>query len=190
MLSKRERSIAILAGAVVLLLGLDTYVLSPLLASRDQLALQRETLRRELNEARHVMIRSRAANHRWKELRAAGLVADPSTTESGLLNAMRGWSQEAGLPLSSIRPDRVSASQGLNELTFQATANGSMQAIADFLYHVETAGGLPVRVHELQIASRAEGSDDLTLQLRISTLWEEAKAPLVVASRQDQERRP
>ena len=49
-----------------------------------------------------------------------------------------------------------------------------MRSMAAFLQRVE-ASNLPVRVHELQIASRTENTDDLTLQMRVSTMWEDAK---------------
>ena len=89
---------------------------------------------------------------------------------------MGSWSQQANLPLVSIRPDRPTDAHGLHEMTFQATADGSMRAVAAFLYRIETAS-VPVRVRELQIAPRTEGSDDLTVQLRISTLWEDRRTP-------------
>ncbi len=190
-LSKRERSIAIVASAAVAFLVVYQYGITPLLDSRAQLAAQRAVLERQLNEAHRTISRSVDARRRWKDFHAAGLVSDATATESNLLNTMRTWSQDAGLPLSSIRPDRASASHGLRELTFQATADGSMRSIAAFLYCVEMAH-LPVRVRELQIAARSEGTDDLTMQVRISTLWEDTKAQRHVAAlpRLEQEESP
>jgi len=51
-----------------------------------------------------------------------------------------------------------------------------MNAIARFLWRVETAG-IPIRLKELQLGSRKEGTDDLTLQLRLSTLYQATPSP-------------
>src|SRR5690606_1518894 len=113
---------------------------------------------------------SNAARRRWNQFKAAGLQTDASASENNLLNVMRQWSQASNLPLVSLRPDRASSKDGLQEMTFQANAQGTLQAISYFLYHVETTE-LPIRVREIQIASRTEAKNDLTMQLRISTLW-------------------
>ena len=41
---------------------------------------------------------------------------------------------------------------------------------ARLLWQVETTG-LPLRVHEMQLGARKEGTDDLSLQLKASTLY-------------------
>ena len=53
-----------------------------------------------------------------------------------------------------------------------------MRAVTGFLWRLENAS-FPVRVAELQIGTRKEGADDLSLQLRISALCraEETTAP-------------
>jgi Tfp pilus assembly protein PilO len=183
MMSKRERSILVAAGVVVALAGVDYFFLSPLLASRDRLAEQETALQARVRKVRDTRAASVRANRRWNDFRAAGLATDASATESNLLNGLRTWSQEAGLPLQSIRPDRATDAHGMHELTFQVTANGPMRAVAAFLYRVETAE-LPVRVRELQIASRSEGVDDLSVVLRVSTLWEDREAPAAVTKGQ------
>jgi hypothetical protein len=46
-----------------------------------------------------------------------------------------------------------------------------MYAVSRFLWRVETAK-VPIRVKEMQLGSRKEGADDLTLTLRLSTLYQ------------------
>jgi hypothetical protein len=172
MATRRERIIMIVAGAALGLLVVDQYVLSPVLASRERLTVQKQALTRELAEANRLRQASVRANQRWKAFRAAGLKQDVAGGESGFLNAMRAWSAQKQLPLTSIRPDRSNTPQGLNDLTFQVSADGSMRAIAGFLHSAQTAS-MPVRIHELQLATRSAGSDELSMQVRISTLWED-----------------
>ena len=58
----------------------------------------------------------------------------------------------------------------MREITFQAAGTGPMSAVARFLWRMETAP-FPLRVEELQVGARREGTDDLSLQLRVSTLY-------------------
>ena len=106
----------------------------------------------------------------WKEMLEAGLKRDVSEAESQVLHAVRNWSQESGLALSSVKPQRIAQEGDLQEITFQAAGTGSMRSVARFLWQLETAP-LPLKVKELQLGSRKEGADDLSLQLRISALY-------------------
>lgn len=168
----RERNIAIVAAAVLGLLALDYFIVTPFLDSRALLISQREMLESDLAKANQTILASQAVRRRWAQFKAAGLQTDASSTENNLLNAMRQWSQEAKLPLASIRPDRATNENGLQEMTFQASSQGTMQAISAFVYRVETTQ-LPIRIREMQIAARTEAKNDLSMQMRISTLWDD-----------------
>jgi hypothetical protein len=64
-------------------------------------------------------------------------------------------------------------------MTVLTAGTGNMRAVARFLYLAETTT-LPLRIRELQIGSRKEGTDDLSVQLKLSTLYmglESAEAP-------------
>jgi Tfp pilus assembly protein PilO len=178
--------IAIVVGLAGGALLLDHFVISPWSDGLDQMAKDRERVEKRLSDARKTVKEGSVATRKWREVRAAGLPQDPSATESKLLNSIRGWAQESGLALVSLLPDRTASSKGLSELSFQAKGTGSMRQITSFLYRIETAK-MPVRVHEVQIASKTEGSDDLTLQLHVSSLWEEAKTAEAVAATQPKE---
>jgi len=175
-LSKREKFVLLVSGAVIGVAALYVYVIEPLITSRDKLETQRLALQREVDDGRKLIARSRQDDKRWPTLRAAGLLGDASASGSQLLNELQASSQASGLPLISARPDRAASIQGLQDFTLQATADGSMRAMVSFLYRLETTQ-IPARIRELQIASRVEAADDLSMQLRISTLWEERKQP-------------
>jgi hypothetical protein len=87
------------------------------------------------------------------------------------MHAVQNWSQEAGLKITSLKPERLPDKRSLAEISFQATGTGNMNAVSRFLWRIETAK-VPIRVKELQVGSRKEGADDLTLQLRFSTLYQ------------------
>lgn len=171
-LSHREKMIVTVTAVVLGLFLLDHFIVRPFYESLDELSTQRQTLQGKLDDARQTLAASHSARRRWAQFRAGGLQTDASATENNFLNAIRSWSGESRLPLASIRPDRSWSNHGLQEMTFQAGANGTMGGISAFLYRVETTQ-LPIRIREIQIASRTEGKDDLSMQLRLSTVWED-----------------
>jgi len=175
-LSKRERLIIAATLIVVAALVLDRYAVTPLLDARDAAEAQKQGLLDEMDRGRAMLESEREIGPRWQKMVAAGLRRDPTEAESQVLHAVGDWATEAGLRLSSMKPDRLSEKQPLQEINFQATGTGSMNAIARFLWRVETAG-IPIRLKELQLGSRKEGTDDLTLQLRLSTLYQATPSP-------------
>jgi hypothetical protein len=169
-LSKRETYIAIAAIACVALLIGDRLVLKPLSVSRDALRAEEQRLLGELANAQILFKRHRLMARRWEELTAGGLSSDPAEAESRLLHAAQDWAEEARLSLSAVKPERAEQSGRTREIRVAASGTGSMRAVARFLWQAETTG-LPLRISELQLGSRREGADDLSLQLRASTLY-------------------
>ena len=99
-----------------------------------------------------------------------GLKRDPTEAESQVLHALRDWSEQTGVNLSALRPERSTEKTDLREITFHTTGSGSMNSIARFIWCLQTAE-LPIKVKMLRLGSRKEGIDDLSLELRFSTLY-------------------
>jgi len=169
-LSKRERYVAAVTMIAVGVLVLDLLAVTPLLDRRSRVEAEKQELLGEMENATNQFARRKQLEQEWKDMLAAGLKSDPSETESQVLHALRDWSQESGLALASLKPERVAREGDLQEIVFQAAATGSMRSVSRFLWQLETAA-LPLKVEELQLGSRKEGADDLSLQLRISALY-------------------
>jgi hypothetical protein len=75
-----------------------------------------------------------------------------------------------------MKPERLPDKRSLQEISFRAAGTGSMSAVSRFLWRLE-ASKVTIRVKELQLGSRKEGTDDLTLQLRLSTLYQAPEPP-------------
>ncbi len=180
-LSKRERYVVAVTIIAVSVLVLDRYIVTPFLDGRAQIEAERESLLREMQSAMNQFARRRQMEREWKEMLEAGLKRDASEAESQVLHAVRNWSQESGLMLSSVKPERIAEEGDLQEIMFQAAGTGSMRSVAQFLWQLETAP-LPLRVKELQLGSRKEVADDLSLQLRISALYLPAEPESASAS--------
>jgi hypothetical protein len=170
-LSRREQIIIAATLFVVAALALDWYVITPLGKWQAAAESQKQSMLDEMERARSLLANERRISPKWREMTAAGLKRDPTEAESQVLHAVGDWAKEAGLRLSSLKPERVPEKKRLQEITFQAAGTGTMYAVSRFLWRVETAK-VPIRVKEMQLGSRKEGADDLTLTLRLSTLYQ------------------
>ena len=168
-LSKREKTILIATLSVVGLLLADRVVISPALAYRDALATQVDTLNNDLARDMRLLRQGKQQQKRWKQMMAIGMPNSASEAESQTLEAINKWAGNAKLGLVSVKPEYRRSDETLVPVVFRVSANGSMNAIAKFIYEVETAD-IPVCVDGLQINTRDKNKDDLSLQMGISAL--------------------
>jgi len=168
--SRRERIFLAATMLVLLLLGLDRYALNPLLAGYRRAVARRESLQGEMARAQSLLERSELLAPRWRQMLADGLQHSPAEAESQALHSVQSWALQSGLDLSSLKPERSSESGELREITLHTAGTGSMAAVSRFLWLVESAR-IPIKLKMVQLGARREGTDDLTLQLRLSTLY-------------------
>ena len=168
--TKREKAIIAAMIAALCLLVLDSYVLTPLLSERAAVGANKALRVAKLNQARDLLERRRVLGPKWHGMLAGGLQRDPAGAESQLLRSLRDWSAAVGVRLSSLRPERSAEKSELPEIIVQAAGTGSMDAVSRLLWRVETAG-IPVKVKMLQLGSRKDGTDNLSLHLKVSTLY-------------------
>ncbi|HUS90905.1 MAG TPA: GspMb/PilO family protein [Phycisphaerae bacterium] len=169
--TQREKLILSAAIAAFGLLVLDYYVLGPLLEQRAAVGAERAKLDGEFAQARSLLERRRLLGRKWQQMLADGLQRDPAEAEGQMLRRLRDWSAEAGVRLSSLRPERSTEKTRLPEVTIHAAATGPLASVVRLLNRIETAR-VPVRIRMLQLGSRKDGTDDLSLHLRVSTLYE------------------
>ena len=169
-MTKRERTIAIVAVGAVGLLALNHVVLEPLWQRMQVADARVATAQQGLEEARNLFDTDLRARRKWKEIAGESLRTDAPSAEGQVLNHVRDWAQSAGLSLTSLKPERSEPEEGFQKITIRATGTGGMEQVARFLHSVQTAK-IPVRVADVQIASRREGSNDLQLQVGLSTIY-------------------
>ena len=168
-LSKRERIILIVTMIVVGALIADKIVLGPVSDRLDEMKAQRDQLLAEVNEAQSLFERQRLLAPRYKTMLADGFRND-TEAESRILRALRQWSETTGVILSSVKPERVASDKGLKEMTFVVAGNGTLRSVAQLLWQIETAA-LPLKVKNMQLGLASEGTDSMSLQLRLSALY-------------------
>ncbi len=168
MLSKRERIIAVLAIAAVGFLVLNKFLITPVADRLDRIETRKQELLVELNEAQNLFGRRRLLEKEWKMMLTEGL-RNEVEAESTIARAIDGWSREAMLTLSSVKPDRAASDKGLTEITFVVAGTGTLEAVAQFLWRLETAP-LPIKVRDMQLGSSNESGQSMSVQLRLSAI--------------------
>jgi len=168
-LSKRERIVLIVTVAVVGALVANLFVIEPATQRLRQTRNQRLQLEAEFHAAQDLFERRRLRGPQWEAMLSHGLRSD-AEAESRVARALEEWSADAGLTLSSVKPERVASDKGLKEMTFVVAGSGPLDAVAWFLYEVETTA-LPVKVKNMQLGSSAESGGSMSLQLRLSALY-------------------
>jgi hypothetical protein len=168
-LSKRERYIGLATAAAVALLALDSFALTPYIARRDAIAAGRADAQQQLSDAAGLTTRQAKLLPIWTALQKGGLKVYASLAESQTIQAVIDWAKAAGVDLAALKPERSSQEGQFQVISFNVTGTGSMQAVSKLLWSIETAT-IPVRVNDMQITPRREGTDDLSIRLSVSAL--------------------
>jgi len=168
-LSKREQIILIVTLACVGLLVVNSFIITPVQTRLDNMEVERARLEGQIGEAKSLMDFRRDNRAKWRKLMSDGLQS-ASAVESRVSSALTDWSGRTGLSVSSIKPDRGISEKGLQEMIFTVAGEGSLEAVAQFLWEIETAT-LPVKIKHVQIGSSSDAGQNMTLQLHVSALY-------------------
>jgi len=170
--SARERILLLATGVVVGVLVLERFVFTPVWNHWTDLQAQEAVLANRRSAAENLLARRERVEPRWRHLLGTRLKRDPAEAESQVLHALGTWAADARLNVVSVRPERTTAPDQtpLPTIAFQAAGTGSLAAVARFLWHLETAE-IPIRVETVQLTSRRDGQDDLSLQIKLTTLY-------------------
>jgi len=168
--TRREKIIIAATVAAICLLVLDFYALRPLLRRRSAVVAEKARVVAELARARSLLNRRRLLGPKWRDMLDNGMMRDPTEAESQVLRLLRKWSTEAGVSISSLRPERSAEKSKLPEITIHVAGTGSMAGVSRLLWQVETAQA-PLKIKMLQLGSRKNGTDDLSINLKVSTLY-------------------
>lgn len=167
-LSKRERIIALMTLVIVGAFVLSKTVLGPVRGHLQMTEDKKQELLAQVVEAQNLFKRRQMLERKWKTMLSDGLRSDEEA-ESRVARALDEWSTNTGLTLSSVKPERAAGDKGLSEMTFTVAGKGRLDAVARFVYEVETAK-MPIKVKDMQLGS-SESADTMSLQLTLSALY-------------------
>jgi type II secretory pathway component PulM len=168
-LSKRERYISIGVGAAVALLAMNYLLWEPYAQRRDEVLAIRDDVSAQQKAAAETFDRQHRLKPIWTDITNGGLKTDPAEADSQARHAVLDWMQSAGVNLKAVNPERTTNVNQFQVISFHVTGTAHMPSLARLLWSLETAT-IPVRVNDLQIKPQKEGTDELTVDLSISTL--------------------
>ena len=169
-LSKREKGLFFAVLAVCGVLLLDQYALTPLMEQQDALHVERDKIIADMDRGRKLLAEKKQLAPKWTSMTSSGLKSDPAEAEGDVLHALRDWAKSANFTLSSVKPDRPESKEQLKEIHVQATGTGSMNDVAKFLLKMQNAT-FPLKLTEFQLGTRNNTTNELALQIKISTLY-------------------
>lgn len=169
-MSQREKRIAMVVGVLVALLALERMLVSPLLARRESAQERVLQTSDELELARRVFETDQLSQQRWSGMIGGTLRSNAPEAEGQALDNVREWAQQAGLSLTSLRPERGQSQHGFRRITVRATGTGTMESVARFLRLLETSD-IPIRVSDMTVSSRRDAADDLSVQMGLATVY-------------------
>ncbi len=168
--TRREHRIIIIAAVVVALLVADQYLLTPLINEYTQTRQKKEQLQTEWQQTSAALARKNELETQWDRMKKAGLAEDYEKMESSILRYIKDSSLKNDLVLSSIQPQRISASGEIEESEFTVSGNGTIRSITQFLWDLETAT-LPIKIKNLQLGSSDESAHPMSWQVKISSIY-------------------
>jgi hypothetical protein len=172
-LTKREQTISWVVGAAVGLLvvyyAVNAFYLAPLAEKEKQIA----AAQKKANEDKVILDRQKIIQEEWKGLQAKGLTDNASTAALQFTNEIFTVARANAFNLRQLNASGAMRSLGRNsdfeEMRFQAAGESNTMRLGSFLYALETAG-IPVRIDDLTISAKKEGTDQLGTEMTISAL--------------------
>jgi Tfp pilus assembly protein PilO len=166
-LSQRERIVLttiIVVGALVA----DKLLLTPLSNAWGEIKGGRQQSATQVAQARTLLTQTQQKEQKYKA--ALDNLGTEAEAESRVAKALDRWSEDAGLTVTSVKPDRAAGDKGLKEIVFVVAGKGSLEGVAQFLYQVETSD-LAVKIKHMQLGSTSESGQAMSMELRLSTLY-------------------
>ncbi len=169
-LNKREKYIMIAAVLAVAVLAGDSLLITPMLEKRAALSTELSDAQSRLDKSRSILKQKNAIEKHWNELSAKGLTENAEELESSVLRYLKDSSVSCGVSLSGLQPEIKAVKDNMGQMVFTVSAGGSMAAISEFLWNIETSQ-LPIAVINIQLGSVDETATRMNLQLKLSSVY-------------------
>jgi hypothetical protein len=166
-IKNRQQLLAILAGVTLALLLGDRLIVSPLAQSWTARNNRITQLRKDIAQGSVLRDREQIIRNRWESMRTNTLPENVSLAENEVLQAFEHWSQVSQISIANIKPQWKQTDDNYLTLECRADAFGGVEALTRFLYNVER-DPLALRIESIEIASRDNDGNQLTLGLQVS----------------------
>ena len=170
-MNRRERILALIVATLVGLFVLDQLVIQPVSTHLSDLSDRAEAMQDRLRQARVLMDNRELIKSRWQSYRAAGLEAAESAQRLRVQRSLNQWAAEAGVEIDSLTTGRSAAihQNRFFETRFILRGNGGLEAVVGFLHRLRRSP-FPLRVVAMDVGSRSESDERLSVQMTVSTI--------------------
>jgi hypothetical protein len=168
-MSKREKFIAIGTAVAIGLFVLDSFIIEPYSAALADIQQKTDAAAKQFTDDTSLLARRVRLQKIWSDMLSHGFKTDESAADSQLQHAILDWSQLAGVVPQNLKSDQSRKEGSFLVIGYRVTANGSMRSISRLLWALETAT-IPIRVSDVRVTPEREGTDQLSVQLGVSTL--------------------
>ena len=158
----------IVAGAALVLLVGDSFLIEPLRASWKERADQIKKLQTDVRNGNMLLGSKASLERRWAKMQTNTLPNDVSQAQNELLKAIENWERDSRLKIDRIAP-QWKVGDDYTTLECRVDASGSMDAAVRFLYDVEK-GPPGLKVDVVEISSRDNNGQQLSLGLQLTGL--------------------
>lgn len=166
---KRERLLLIVALSAVGILGADKLILGPLGALWTERSTRITELQQSIERGKNLLDREQTITRRWTDMQRTALSQTASSAEDAVIKGANDWSNKSGITFTSFKPQWIEYDDGYRTYDCRANATGDLESITRFIFELETAP-LPIRAEEIEITSRDDSGNNLSLALRFSGL--------------------
>jgi hypothetical protein len=167
--TQREKYIAIGVGAAAAILLLNELVWNPIADHLAQLDKDTDAAAKIHDDSQLQLDRQVKLTKVWSAFTKSGLTDDSSEAALQAQGAVLDWARQSNVNLTSLQPERTNEVNQFEVTGFHITGSGSTPQISRFLMSFETAN-VPLRIVDMKVAPTKEGTDDLVIQLSISTM--------------------
>ncbi len=170
-LNDREKKIAAAVG--VLAVGYLGYMfgLQPYLDATAQIERDQAKATKELAVAHQLLDNRAGVKKEWQALEASGLKTNASDAESVTLHAITNYADNLRIHIDSHKSEAPTQSGDFQQMKITVSATGNLDSIWHLLADIETSKS-PMQLGDCRISSKkADGSEELTLQLTVNTLF-------------------
>ena len=168
-LKNRQHLLAVVAlGVVVLWVG-DRLLLAPLGTVWKERSKQIAKTKYDFQQGSQLLEREKTLQSRWNNMASGLLSNDVSAAQSQLCGSLYRWAQDRRVTITSIKPAWKSSEPDHATLECRVEASGNLPALTQFLYDVER-GQIALRVEDVELSSRDDSGQQLTLNLQLSGL--------------------
>lgn len=168
-LSKREKYVAIGTATAIALLVIDSFIVEPFISELSAIQDGRAQAARQIVDAAATFSHQNKLKKIWADMQANGLKTQEAQADSQLYHALLDWAQQAGANTQVLKSDLPKKEGLFTVIGYRVTATGTMRSISRLLWDLETAT-IPIRVTDVRVTPQREGTDDLSLQVGVSTL--------------------